>query len=89
MECLCGTELDNIYFTRKSNCLFSQLMITEYCLTFFSILGLFLNIIIQEINRGEYSATPQDLEDGHNDEIGSVDQWPGSKQNSYDSDNLY
>ena len=46
MECLCGNELDQVYFTRKSNCLFSQLLISEYCLTFFSILGILLNIII-------------------------------------------
>ena len=73
MECLCGTELDHVYFTRKSNCLFSQLMITEYCLTFFSILGIFLNIIIQEINRGQYSATPQDADDGHKEDMGGAD----------------
>lgn len=48
MECLCGSELDQVYFTRKSNCLFSQLMISEFCQTFFSILGILLNIIIQE-----------------------------------------
>ena len=29
-------------------------MMSEYCLTFFSILGILLNIIIQEIQRGKY-----------------------------------
>lgn len=38
MECLCGDELDQVYFTRMSNFLFGQLMLSEFTLTFFSFL---------------------------------------------------
>ena len=48
-----GDEIDSIYSIRKSNCLFSQMIVSVYSLTFFSMIGLLLNIISKEINMKE------------------------------------
>jgi hypothetical protein len=43
-----GNEVDLVFETRLSNCLYSQLMTAEYCSTFYSTLGLLLSIINYE-----------------------------------------
>jgi len=41
---------DRNYAIRKSNCLFTQLFHSEYCVVFFSLVGLMLSIILREFH---------------------------------------
>ena len=40
--------MDPVYKTRQQNALFSQIKIAEYSATFFSTVGLLLNIVLKE-----------------------------------------
>ena len=42
-------EIDGIFSTRVSNSLFSQLVIAEFCSSFFAMFGLFSSIIVYEL----------------------------------------
>ena len=44
-------DADLVYDTRVSNCLFSQLMVAEFCSVFFAMLGIVLSVLIYEIRR--------------------------------------
>ena len=44
-----GAEKDGAFKVRLSNSIFGKVMLTEFSIAFFALLGLILNIIIKEI----------------------------------------
>lgn len=46
---LISDDIDGIFSTRVSNSLFSQLVIAEFCSSFFAMFGLFSSVIVYEL----------------------------------------